>query len=1016
MRTIVYCLLFSFGFLAAAPGLFAQTPAGSKIIKGKIISSEDKKPLGGVTISIKDGAASATADVEGNFSLTAKETDILVFSFVGYLSQEIKPTSDQLMVELTPSFKTSDEVVVVGYGTRKKAQVTGSVAKVVNDNLAQIPVSRADQALTGKLAGVSIRNTDAQAGAAPTIQIRGTTSITAGSNPLIVIDGYPVPTDLSAVDMNDVESIEVLKDAASAAIYGSRGANGVVMITTKSGKSGKTKVSLNASSGFKNVYRRYHFKTLDEWADEVRNVNNGNLTPEIIAAQKFNVPTDPQDIVFQTGNFQNFQASVSGGSNIVKFLVSGEALKDKGVILTNQFSRYGMRANIDIKPNDKWQIGVNINPSYTVQDILPYKVHDLLRSFATWMPLYATDTISKYTGIPVGYIVHQRDFDPSANSKYSGVNISATAGNVGYTYLKGVYNRAFTMRNIVNSYVKYNFTRDLSLRVSGGLFTNNYRAEFFQQSWAANDPLVQGVVVARASTRATLANVQTTDWLNENILNYKKSIGDHDIDVIGGFTMQGTEVNSSSMAASNFSTDRIPTLNAGTLSAGTSTREKNTLASGLTRVSYAFDDRYMLSVASRWDGSSRFGEKKRWGFFPSASAGWRVSRESFWPQNDAVSDLKLRASYGATGNNNIGNYRSYANVTPVGAILGDNVSSGFTSGFFSNPDLGWERTFSFNAGFDAALLRNKVTVAFDVYNSTTDKLLLYLPIPTVTGSSGTWVNQGKVQNRGIEFEVSARLIDQKNFKWNVAANGSANRNTLKSFGLNDSLISTGDPKRNNFYLATVGQPLVQFYGYTYDSVVAIRSGNFWPVGVTSDRVFAKDVNKDGVVNEKDRTILGQPYPKFNWGLTNNFRYKNIDVSFVLQGSHGAKVFNADPNYYEVHFSATGTSAYQAYPAADQARTKYKSESALEVEDASFVALRNLNIGYTFPAKILRSWKLSTLRIYASAANLWYHFASNYTSFNPEGVNEFTDDPLRFGYQRGAAPVTRTITFGLNVDF
>ncbi|MFT3824900.1 MAG: TonB-dependent receptor [Chitinophagaceae bacterium] len=1017
-KTLLYLFILFICLPLLIPGnLSAQEKGNGGIITGTVVSAADSKPMQGVTVQAKGTDRLVSTDKDGNFRIEAHTNAVLVFSFVGFTAQEHTVSGNQpVNIVLQLDVKMTDEVVVVGYGTRKKSHLTGAVAKITNDNLNQIPVARADQALVGKLAGVNIRTTDAQPGAAPTIQIRGTTSITAGSNPLIVIDGYPVPTDLSAVDMNDVESIEVLKDAASAAIYGSRGANGVVLITTRSGKSGKTKVSLNSSTGFKDVYRRYHFKSLDEWAEEVKKVNHGTLSNEIIAAQKFNVPTDPQDIVFRRGFFQNLQLNVSGGSNTVRYFVAGEAMVDKGVIITNKFNRYGVRANLDIRPNDKWQIGINVNPSYTVQQALPFKLHDLLRSFATWLPLYATDTIAAYTGIPVGYIVHQRDFDPSANKKYTGINLSATAGNNGYAYLNGITSKNYSFRNILNSFVKYNFTKDLSVRVSGGVFINNYREESFQQSWATVDPLIQGVAVARASTKAGLSNVQTVDWINENMLNYKKVIGSHDIDAIAVVSTQGTEVNSSSMSATNFATDNIPTLNAGTLSAGTSTKEKNTLASALVRVNYAYDSRYMLSVASRWDGSSRFGENKRWGYFPSVSVGWRISNENFWKENKTVSDLKLRASYGATGNNNIGNYRSYANVTPVGAILSDNISTGFTSGFFSNPDLGWERTFSFNAGVDAGFFNNKVRLSIDAYKSTTDKLLLYLPIPTVTGASGVWVNQGKVENKGLELELSVRVLQNKDLTWDVAANGSTNRNTLKAFGLNNTLISTGDPKRNNFFLAQVGQPLVQFYGYKYDSVVRVMTGNFWPVGVTADRVFAKDVNKDGTVNEADRTVLGQPYPKFNWGLTNNIRYKSFDLSFVLQGSHGAKVFNADPNYYEVHFSATGTSAYQAYSAADQARTKYKSESALEVEDASFIALRNLNVGYTLPRTMLSKWKISSLRFYVSTANLWYKFAKSYTSFNPEGVNEYTDDPLRYGYQRGAAPVTRTVAFGINAEF
>jgi len=980
------------------------------------IKDEKGQSLPGVSIAIKASSKGTSSTANGEFKIPAQPDDVLVFKFIGFETREIAVGSQKtLNVVLKETSNVMDEVVVIGYGTQKKTSVTGSVSKLNNDNLNQIPVARADQALAGKLAGVQVQTTDAQAGAAPVIKVRGAASITAGTNPLYVIDGYPVPTDLSAIDMNNVESIEVLKDAASAAIYGSRGANGVILVTTKSGKNGAAKFGFNNSTGFKNVYRRLEFPTLSEWATHVKSVNNGTLSPEIIAAQKFDVETDPQDIIFQTGSFQNTQLNISGGSNTVKYYASGEGLYEKGVIRTNDYKRYGGQANIDITPNKKWKVGVSLTPSYTVQNTPNFKVHDLLRAFATWLPLYATDTISKYTGIPVGYIVHQRNFDPATNKAYTGVNLSATANNNGYANLEGIDNTTYTAKILTSANVKYNFTDALSLRISGSAFYNSARNEFFQQSWAARDPLIQGAASARASTRGTLGTTEIMDLLNENLLSYNKTFSKHDVNAIAGFTMQSTNVRNNSSAATNFATDEIPTLNAGTLSAVSSTQERNNLASLLFRVNYAYDNKYLFSVASRWDGSSRFGAGNRWGYFPSASAGWRVSAEEFWPASAVVSDMKIRASYGATGNNNIGNYKAFANVSPVGAVLSDATSLGFNSTFYDNPDLGWERNFSFNGGVDLSFLRNRFTLTVDAYKSTTKELLLYVPIPTITGNNGVWANRGEVQNQGIEFELGSRILDAKGLKWNLSVNGSSNKNTLKDIGNSTSLINVGDPKRINYFLAQVGSPLVQFYGYEVDQDIPV-SGNFWPTNVHSDRIIAKDVNNDGVVNESDRVILGQPTPKFIWGLTNNFKVKSFDIGFVLQGSHGASVFNADPNYYETQFSATGTSAYLSLPANLQARARYKTESAYSIEDASFIALRNLNVGYTLPAKFLKSIKSSNVRLYVSAANLWYKFANGYSSYNPEGVNEYTDDPLKNGYQRGSAPITRNITFGLNANF
>ena len=494
-----------------------------------------------------------------------------------------------------------------------------------------------------------------------------------------------------------------------------------------------------------------------------------------------------------------------------------------------------------------------------------------------------------------------------------------------------------------------------------------------------------------------------------------KSFGKHDLNVVAGFTSQSTKISASNSAATNFATDDILTLNAGTLNSLSSTEERNTLASILFRANYAYDNKYLLSIGSRWDGSSRFGADNRWGYFPSASLGWRVSNEDFYNKEAIVNDLKLRASYGATGNNNIGNYKAFANVSTVGAILGDATSLGFNSSFYDNPNLGWERSFSFNGGVDLAFLRNRFTLTVDAYKTKTKDLLFFQPINTITGSSGVYVNNGEVKNKGLEFELSAKIIDKTDLKWSLSANGAANKNTVSNIGNSTSIISIGDPKRLNYFLAQVGSPLVQFYGYEYDSDISV-GGNFWPTNVHSDRVIARDVTGDGIVNEKDRVVLGQPTPKFTWGLTNNLKFKSFDFSFVIQGAQGASVFNADPNYYETQFSATGTSAYLSLPADLQARTKYKTESRYSIENASFVALRNINLGYTFPANIMKAIKASNLRLYVSAANLWYKFAKGYSSYNPEGVNEYTDDPLKNGYQRGSAPVTRNITFGVNANF
>jgi len=1004
----------------------AQQPTQTQRIKvqGRVLSGETRMPLPGASVSIKGSKRGVTTDSTGKFSITVNKGQTIVIGFVGFENKEYKiseEAKDLIIASLNMLAINTEEVVVVGYGTRKKSHLTGAVSKVSNDSnyLGMIPVSRADDALMGKMAGVSITMTDAQAGAAPTIQIRGATSITAGTDPLIVIDGYPVPTDLSAIDMNDVESIEVLKDAASAAIYGSRGGNGVILITTKSGKSGKGRISLNVSTGLKNVYRKIPTYTLQSWKQFVLQDNNGVLpaSGEIAAAEKFDGHTNAQDVIFRQVNFTNAQLSASGGNANFRYYLSGNMLLDNGIMLGNDYKRFGLRAGFNAKVNPRVTIDFGFTPSYTEFYNVPVTVQEALRTLPAWMPVYHTDTTSKYTGLPVGSIANMRDFYSSYNPFYTGPNLSSATTNNPLQQLGGTTDRTTQVRNITNFSVKYDFSPYLSFKSTVGALYNVNTRNYFQKSWAQAEAALDGEAFARSTSKAILNKITIFDFSNENMLNYKRIFGKHDIDAIAVFSTQYTNTTFTVIQVGNFATDDIMTLNAGTFQSLNDTAQDEALVSGLVRINYAYDNKYLFSVSERTDGSSRFGPNNRYAYFPSVSAGWRISNEKFWPQNNVIDNVKLRASYGATGNKKIGDYKYFSIIDPTYAVLGDGIAPGFQKISLANPNLKWERTFSTNLGSDFTLF-NKMNVTVDYYNTLTDRLLLNLPILYQTGYSTYPINKGKVKNEGFEFEINMPLIMKKNFKWTISANGYTNKNTLLDFGGSDYQINQGDPKRPNFFYTKVGSPLVQYYGYKMDSSVSIKNTNYWPIGVTSIHAFAKDIDKNGVINDSDRTILGNPYPKFNWGFTSNIQVKNFDISITIQGSHGAKVFNIDPYYFETQFGTTGTTAYlsQGYTAAQQAMLVQKFQTNANIESASFVAVRNLNIGYSLPTRTLRKMRITKMRFYTSAANLFYLFPSDYASFNPEADNGFTGDPLRKGYQRGAVPLARTITFGLNLDF
>ena len=994
-------------------------------ISGTIFSAENGLPLTGVSITIKGNKQGIATKADGTFSIKAYKGQTIDISSVGFEKQEIKVNkTEYLQITMKATIVETQEVVVIGYGTRKKSHLTGAVTKVTNDNLGQIPVSRADLALQGKMAGVNITSTDAEAGVAPTIQIRGATSITAGTQPLIVIDGYPSPVDMSAIDMNDVESIEVLKDAASCAIYGSRGGNGVILITTKGGKAGIGKLIVNVSSGIKNVYRRIPFSSLEQWKQYVLNDNGGvmpaNVTAsgQIAQAEKFDAHTIPQDVIFRPANYTNIQISGSGGTAQFKYYASLSGMLDEGVVIGNSHKRLGMRVGFTAKVTPKVTLDFGLTPSYEEVYLVPIQMDEALREMAPWMPAYQTAVTAQATGMPIGSIVNGRDFDQGWNPNYSGPTLESGTGNSPLQQINGTTNKTTQIRNITNLSLKIDFNRYLSFKSTLGFMVGSSSHDIFQRSYAQADPVLDGLAVAQLSSFGSISKVQVIDLSNENILSYKRIYKKHDFDFIAGFSTQYTNVDTVFGQAGDFANDNLSTFNAGVMQNLRSGVEEEALVSVLSRINYAYDNKYLISVSDRADGESKFAPGKRWGYFPAVSVGWKLSNEKFFPDNKYVNDIKIRASYGATGNKNIPNYQYFAQVTPGYASLGNSPTPGFQLTSFGNDDLTWERTYATNLAADLGLFNNKLRLTVDVYSAETDKLLYNLQIPTSTGDDSYLKNVGKVNNKGIEVELSLPVINKGNFKWNIAANCSSNKNELLDLGGLNNQIIEGDPKRANFYINQIGQPLTQFFGYKADSVVPIKNTIYWPIDLTSLHAFAKDMNKDGKITTDDRVVLGNPYPKFNWGFTSNLQYKQFDMSITLHASMGAKVFNIDPYYLGTEYGTSGAQAKnnQGYDSATLSRIVIKTQTDLFIQDASFIAIRNLNIGYTIPTKTLKKIYMARFRIYCSAANLWYHMASNYTSFNPEGDNGYPGDPLRKGYQRGSVPLARTITFGANIEF
>ncbi len=992
-----------------------------KMVSGIVTDSISNSPLVGATILIKGTTIGTISDFDGKFQIQPPTGSTLVVSFIGYKSKVISYTGQtSLDIFLSPDLSVLDEIVVIGYGTQKKSHLTGSVSKVSSKGLDQIPTSRAEEALIGKISGVSIQTINASAGSAPTIRVRGIGSITADASPLIVMDGVVVPSSyLGNVDMNDVESVEVLKDAASAAIYGSRGGNGVIMITTKKGSEGKTVFSINAYKGMKYCFPKYRsnpFSTVAEWHDYVLANNAGVLTDQMKFAELIGNGSETSwpDVFLENGAIENYSLSARGGNDKTKFSISTGYQKDDGVLLTDSYKKINFMMNLSSKVNKLIEFGGMINPSYSAQRIFPNGFHDVLRK-SPWLPEYITAeniqyvNLTKYPLVQIGSYAQENYFDGYIlPGNTTGTAISNTTSGSPLASILEVFRYQKNLNLLTNAYMKFNIAKGLT-------FTPTLSYTYINSQYSNFSTSKSGTkgVADIASAYQTGISIHMT---SENMLAYNTTVGKHDISAVAGVLFEKMSITSDEIAGTGYLFDNIHTINAaGSISSATTTIYEESLQAFLGRLNYAYDNKYLVSASLRYDGSSRFGADTRYGLFPAFSAGWRVSQEDFIKSIGWISNLKARVSYGITGNNNgIGYYTSIATLSPITAVINGSKVSGYNPANISNPDLAWEKSVEIGPGIDFGILNNRFTFSVDYYQRSSKDLLLAQAIPAVTGFESVVVNIGEVQNRGFEFESNAAVIANSGFNWTVTANLSHNTNELVDFAGASGLITSIDPKRPAEYIALEGQPISSFYGYRYEKEVPNEYlvNPLWPIGCKSRDVYVKDLNGDGVITTDDKEILGSPYPTLVWGITNSFRVKSFDLSFTFSGSHGAKTLNLDPQYFENQFSST-----MVYTAAfpDKALVQQRIFTDLCVQDASVVALRTVNLGYTLPSNLTKKIGLTSARFYVSGQNILYFMADGYTSYNPEGVTN-TSSPLRGGYQIGAAPVTKAVTIGLNVEF
>jgi TonB-linked SusC/RagA family outer membrane protein len=1006
--------------------------AQEKTLTGLVTSEGDNSPLPGVSVTILNTPKGVQTDFDGKFTIKVKNGDVLQFSYLGFKSLAVILDGQKtLNVILTEDVSSLDEIIVVGYGTQKKSHLTGAISKVKNEKLDQIAVARVDDALIGQVSGVNIQATSAEAGAAPTITIRGFGSITADSGPAIVVDGIVVDSGfLGNLDMNDVESFEVLKDAASAAIYGSEGSNGVILITTKTGKVGPTKFSYNTFTGYKKAFGSDDYrKSVADWAAK-EFAATGQLSETTQYAQKLvevtGIDRDWQDVFFDGGFIQSHSLSASGGTEDTKFNTSLRYMHDEGVVITDDYKLYSAKLKLSTKLTDNLKFGLSATPSFSKRRALPTSIHNPTRQ-SPWLPIYhSAETLQfinrdAYPNIGIGdyfYENHLVELDLDGDGSDSRPRTSGDSNP--YAQYAEREHFEFNTKLLSSAYLQYKILDGLTAKTSLGVTIEQRKRTRWDgtQHHSAGNSRAQYLLNNRFKTRL----------ISDNTLLYNKQIGDHELSALAGITIQKRKEEISQIVGTGYSNDLLKNLQGATtiINEGEINVVKNKIGY-FGRINYAFANKYLVSASFRRDGSSVFGVDSKWGDFPALSMGWNAHNENFLSESDILSKLKLRVSYGLTGaeNFNVGNvsvnaWPYLAQLTGANAIVGNSISGGNSPLNIVNSLLQWEASEEFNPGIDFGLFNNRISGSLDYYKRTSDKLLLNNPVSYVTGFNSGIVNLGKVANSGFELELRTKNISSENFSWSTTLIASTNKNELLEYGESNGALTEDGFGRGSQWINSIGNPISSFYGYVVDTDL---SSEYWnspwiPINGISEDVIVKDLNGDGIITDDDKTILGNPYPEITWSVSNEFKLGNIDFSFMIQGSQGAEVRNVGDQYFYTHWTGA-TSDVQAVVDAgvipDASFLQQRVHTNDIVMSAGYFSLRNVNLGYTLSEDVVSKIGLSSLRFYATGQNLLYITSDDYHGFNPEFIDS-NNTPQSYGAQRAGTPLFSTVSFGLNVNF
>jgi len=993
--------------------LFAQD---GYTLTGTVLD-ETNMPVPGANVVIQNTTTGTSTDFDGNFSITVSNGDVLEFSSIGYAKKEVAITGQQtLNVVLAEDASQLEEVVVVGYGSQKKSDITGSVSSVKSEELNAYPVLDAAQALQGRAAGVVVQsNNGGEPGAPISIKIRGNTSINASSSPLVVVDGF---VGASMPQANDIESMEVLKDASATAIYGSRGSNGVILVTTKKGRSGKLSIEANTTYAIQNISNRLDLLNASEFADYQNQIrtNNGVSTPYAQGPAN----TDWQDLIYRSGSTSNNQVSFSGGSEKINFYASANYFKQDGIIIGSDFERLTFLSNIDAQVTDKLKLGMNLFGSRGIKNGSATQsngsvsaggddVITLALRYAPDQPVYNADgtyTFGNTVGDPVDnpFAVATERIDETKTDNFR-----------------------------ANLYANYEILEGLSFKTTFGLSTENQTRGIFLPSLLTQ-------TAGGESGRAIVDTNRETSVLSENYLTYTKEFGKSNLTLLGGYSYQKTVNENFFSEATGFISDGFSYYGLGSATnilQPSSSKSDVEIQSQFGRFNYDFDDKYLLTATIRRDGASNFSANEKYALFPSAALGWKVSNENFLKDSKAISNLKFRASYGVTGNPSIGAYESLSRLETLYASSNGQTVSAVTPEQPENPNLKWESSYQTNFGIDLGLINNRVSVSLDYYNiDTKDLILTDNSITEYLGFSGDDIlaNVGEINNRGLEIALSTKNILKEDFRWTTDFNISFNKNEVVSLVNDADLFFDATPSyfsHDRSYVLRVGEEVGLFWGYEY---AGVYQGGTAPAGtqtlsggVAGDPLFA-DIDGSGDITEADRTTIGNPNPDFTWGFTNNFSYKNLDLSIFLQGSQGGDIFNltnvqltnGDANTTRAYYNSAWTPTNTDTNAPRVGNNSNREISSRFIEDGSYVRLKNISLGYTVPSDITEKLGLDNLRLSLSGQNLLTF--TNYSGLDPEvsyygsGGNNNTSSNTAQGFDFGNYPTVRTVTMSLNLKF